>query len=147
MWTVVSGWLSPEQRKKTLLVNKDELAKYVAADQLEPHMRSAAAQWQIADWCDYDTLLTTPVFYNDIVAIAGRPDLDGFVPCTVVHNADTDEQFLWVNENPSYASADPVDGAGRVMLCVCILRMYVRVRGRGLGPLVLALYIAWSDVT
>ena len=44
MWTVVSGWLSPEQRKKTLLVNKDELAKYVAADQLEPHMRSAAAQ-------------------------------------------------------------------------------------------------------
>jgi len=44
LWTVVSGWLTPEQRNKTLLVNRDELDKYIAADQLEPHMLSAPAQ-------------------------------------------------------------------------------------------------------
>lgn len=38
IWKVIRGWLTPQQRNRTLLVNKAELSEYIAADELEPHM-------------------------------------------------------------------------------------------------------------
>jgi len=38
IWKVIRSWLTAEQRNKTILVNRQDLVKYVSVDQLEPHM-------------------------------------------------------------------------------------------------------------
>ena len=43
IWKLIRSWLTAEQRNHTILVNRQELSKYVPADQLEEHMVPAAA--------------------------------------------------------------------------------------------------------
>jgi len=41
IWKVIRSWLTAEQKTKTILVTKQDMSKYVAADQLEEHMVAA----------------------------------------------------------------------------------------------------------
>ena len=52
IWKVIRSWLSAEQTNKTILVNRQEMSKYVTADQLEPHMVDAPVMW----YWDHDTI-------------------------------------------------------------------------------------------
>jgi len=45
IWKVIRSWLTADQRDKTILVNRQDMSKYVAADQLEEHMLPAPAPW------------------------------------------------------------------------------------------------------
>jgi len=43
IWKVIRSWLTSEQRDKTILVSRQDMSKYIAADQLEEHMVAAPA--------------------------------------------------------------------------------------------------------
>jgi hypothetical protein len=42
IWKVIRGWLTEEQKKKTILVKQTEILSYIPAQELEPHMQPPA---------------------------------------------------------------------------------------------------------